>query len=123
MTRSSTATVLSRAGDRDKVDEDKKKVRDYVMNDLFNRVVFVWNDKELEEGGVLHSDFLKNCRPKLADGDLVRASDKDAEGYLNLLWIFLVNEKRYKEWLNLKRSNVYQCMRDKFQSTSSMACV
>jgi hypothetical protein len=53
---------------------------------LFEKVVFVWNKGTLQPGGVLHKDYLMNCRVKIAVGKLVNATDSEAETYMNLLW-------------------------------------
>jgi hypothetical protein len=64
--------------------EDKEKVREYVKEELFERAVFVWSKASLEAGGVLHHDFLKNCRARLADGKLADAAKGEAETYMKV---------------------------------------
>lgn len=114
---------MSRAADPDKLEEDKNKVRDYVKEELFERVVFVWNKKALDIGGILHEDYIKNCRSKIANGTLVNASDRDAEAYMNVLWNIMVKENRYREWLSHKRSSRYQAVQDKFESECLLLCL
>jgi len=108
--------VLARAGNPEKVEEDKNKVREYVMDDLFERAPFVGRRSDLRHGGVLHKDFLKNCRSKIADGALVQATNRDAESYMNTIWSTLVKDNSYSTWLSMKRSSRYQAMQDKFES-------
>jgi len=117
MTRQAPATgVLARAGDPAKIEEDKNKVRDYVKDELFERVIFVWDKAALQPSGVLHQDYMKNCKARLADGKLIDATDSDAETYMNLVWTIIVKENCYQTWLSNKRSNTYQAVQDRFMS-------
>jgi len=104
------------------IEENRNKVRDYVKENLFERLVFVWNKHALEQGEVVHKDFLKNCRPVVANGELVDATDNDAETYMNYLWAVLVKDNSYREWLCQKRSSRYQAMQDKFASECCTEC-
>jgi hypothetical protein len=52
---------------------------------LFEKVVFVWNKGALQPGGVLHKDYLQNCRAKIAGSKLMNATDSEMEMYMNLL--------------------------------------
>jgi len=98
------------------LDEDKDKVRNYVKEELFERLVFLWSKADLELGGILHKDYVKNCRARLADGKLVDCTDREAETYMNLLWQVMVKDNCYCEWLSHKRSSRYQAVQDKFMS-------
>jgi hypothetical protein len=69
---------------------------------LFEKVVFIWNKGSLQLGGVLHKDYLMNCRTKIAGSKLMNAMDSEAETYMNLLWTMLVKENCYREWLSNK---------------------
>ena len=111
--------LIARQGNKQKVALDKQTIRDYVKDDLFYRIVFVWTKQSLEEDGHLHKDFIKNCRSKIENGLLLRAEDTVAKAYLNYLWQVLVGDKCYNVWLSQKRSNVYQAMQDKFLSKYS----
>jgi hypothetical protein len=55
-----TSGVISQAGDPSKTEEDKNEVREYVKEVLFEKVVFVWNKGALQQGGVMHKDYLMN---------------------------------------------------------------
>jgi hypothetical protein len=117
MTRQAPATgVLAHAGDPAKTEEDKNKVCDYVKDELFERVIFVWDKVALQPNGVLHQDYMKNCKAQLADGKLIDAMDSDAETYMNLVWTIIVKENCYQTWLSNKRSNTYQAVQDLFMS-------
>lgn len=114
--RSTTDDILTRAGNQENIEKDKNKVGDYVKNVLFERLVFVWKSDDLERGGLLHADFLRNCRAVVADGTLVDADDHEAETYMNVLWDRLLSSRSYRLWLNQKRSSRYQAVQDKFMS-------
>jgi hypothetical protein len=62
---------------------------------LFEKVVFVWNKGALQLGGVLHKNYLMNCRVKIAGGKLMNATGSEAETYMNLLWTMMVKENCY----------------------------
>jgi hypothetical protein len=111
-----TNGVVSQAGDPSKIEEDKNEVRDYMKEVLFEKVVFIWNKGTLQLGGVLHKDYLMNCRAKIPGGKLMNATDSEAETYMNLLWTMMVKKNCYQEWLSHKRSAKYQAVQEKFAS-------
>jgi len=45
-----------------------EQVWDYVKDELFQRLVFVWTKASLAEGRLVHADFLKNGKWKIVDG-------------------------------------------------------
>jgi hypothetical protein len=118
MTRATSGVILW-AGDQSKIEEDKIEIRGYVKEVLFAKVVFIWNKGALQPGGVLHKDYLMNCRAKIADGKLMNATDSEADTYTNLLWTMMVKENCYREWLSHKWSAKYQAVQDKFASEST----
>jgi hypothetical protein len=61
-----TSGVISQAGDPSNIEEDKNEIQDYVKEVFFEKVVFIWNKGALQPGGVLHKDYLMNCRAKIA---------------------------------------------------------
>jgi hypothetical protein len=66
--------VLRRASDEELLAADIKLVDKYVKGVLFEKTVFLWNRKALDTNGKLHKDYLENCRPLLANGELAGAS-------------------------------------------------
>ncbi len=64
---------------------------------LFEKVVFVWKNGALRPSGVLHKDYLTNCRAKIAGGKLMNATGSEAETYMNFLWTMMVKENCYQE--------------------------
>lgn len=111
-----SAAVLARCGNAESIVEDRNKVRDYVKDNLFERSIFIYSKSALDQGGVLHNDYLKNCRALIANGTLVHAADSDAETYMNFLWSIMVKANCYREWMSNKRSSRYQAVQDKFDS-------
>jgi hypothetical protein len=108
--------LTTRMSNQVRVREDLNRIRDYVKDELFYRTLFIYSDAMLEEGSVLHKDFIANCKPKLADGTLETAPADAVTVYLKYLWTLMVKDKCYREWLGLKRSNAYQAVQDKFVS-------
>jgi hypothetical protein len=67
--------VMARAGNPESVEKDKDKVRDYVKEKLYERVIFNWKKSSIDQGGMFHRDYMSNCRLIIADGTLVNAKD------------------------------------------------
>jgi len=108
--------VLAHASDESKLKEDINQVRNYIKEDLFYRVIFIWDDEQLKEGAVLHTDFIDKCKPLLANGELMDAAQAETDAYLKYLWTTMLKDKCYQDWLGLKHSNAYQAVQDKFLS-------
>jgi len=99
-----------------KVKEDLNVIGEYVKNDLYYRAVFLWDDSVLDEGTILHKDFLNNCKPKVANGQLMTEPNAEADAYLKFLWTRMQKDNLYRHWMGLKRSNAYQAVMEKFMS-------
>jgi hypothetical protein len=113
---SGTMSVAARYGDEEKVKEDLNVIGEYVKNDLYYRAVFLWDDSVLDEGTILHKDFLNNCKPKVANGQLMTEPNAEADAYLKFLWTRMQKDNLYRHWMGLKRSNAYQAVMEKFMS-------
>ncbi len=105
-----TSRVILQAGDPSKIEENENETQDYVKEVLFKKVVFIWNKGALQPGGVLHKNFLTNCRAKIAGSKLMNAMVSKAEMYMNLLWTIVVKENCYQEWLSHKQLAKYQAV-------------
>jgi hypothetical protein len=116
MTLSAAADVLRRASNKELVERDIEVVGNYVRSDLFMRTIFVFDNKQLDKGGPLHKDYLKNCRSLLANGTLTDLNDDVVVQYMNIVWARMTKEGQYKAWLSRKRSNAYQALQNSFQS-------
>jgi hypothetical protein len=57
------------------VERDTEAVGNYVRDDLFTRTIFMFDNKQLDKGGPLHKDYLKNCQSLLANGRLTDLND------------------------------------------------
>jgi hypothetical protein len=86
----------------------------YIKKQLFEKSVVVWNKPALTKNGVLHKDYMKNCKALIADGHLMMASNEEAEGYMNMLWQKV--ERLYGKWMAKKCSGLYQAIQDGFMS-------
>ena len=117
--RNGVWTLQRATSSEDQLQSDQRVVRDYVKNKIFEMVVFVWSQKSLNPGGVLHKAYLKDCRHLLSGGKLMSVSDADANAYMNILWRNMMKDGCYKVWLGQRRSNTYQAMQDRFESKFS----
>jgi hypothetical protein len=68
--------VLRRASDEELLAANIKLVGKYVQDVLFEKTVFLCDRKALDMNGKLHKDYLENCRPLLANGELVPLSKR-----------------------------------------------
>jgi len=116
MNETDAVSVRDRFNHLSKVREDINIMRDYVKEDLFYRMIFVFKDEDLEEGNRLYRDYMTNCKGILAGKTLNDAPEEEAQAYMKYLWTLMLKEKSYKEWLSVKRSNAYQAVQDKFGS-------
>jgi len=101
------------------IEIDKNKVCDYVKSGLFERVIFIWNNKVLDIGKKLHADYLANCKGLLADGQLEQVSDEVAKMYMNVLWDNMTQGDLYNKWMSAKTSNTHQAIQNNFMSKSN----
>jgi hypothetical protein len=108
------AWVLNQAMNEGQVCNDINVICCYIKKWLFEKSVVVWNKSALTKNGVFHKDYMKNCKALIADGHLMTASSKEAEGYMNMLWQRV--EKLYGKWMAKKCSGMYQAIQDGFMS-------
>ncbi len=108
--------VLRQASNKELVKCNIKVVGNYVRGELFTRTIFMFDNKQLDEGGPLHKDYLKNCQSLLANGTLTDLNDDVVVQYMNIVWTRMTKEGQYKAWLSRKRSNKYQGLKNSFQS-------
>ncbi len=87
--------VMARAGNPESIEKEKDKVRDYVKEKLYERVIFVWIKSTLDQGGMFHRDYMSNCHLIIADRTLVNAKDNEAKSYMNFLWAVMVKDNCY----------------------------
>jgi len=108
------ATLQALFGNKTTVSADLRKIKKYVKEELFQRVIFMFTDDQMDEGSFFHKDYMTNCRD-LVGGRGMSDEDDDAEDpYMTHLWTIMAKEKSYKKWLSSKRSNTYQAVQDKF---------
>jgi len=113
------ATSVEETGDlinnENKISEDLRKIKGYVKDDLFVRVIDVYNNNEFEIGSFLYRDFLKKCKPLVTDLGPEEEYNAKWSGYMKYLWSQLGIHKSYRAWLSVKRSNAYQAVQDRFK--------
>lgn len=109
-------SILQRLSNESLVEKDIKRVGEYVKNDFFERAIFLWDQKALDLNGVLHTDFLANCKSLVGGNGMVVASNEDKASYMNCLWNKMTERECYKKWMQTKRSNTYQVLQDRFMS-------
>jgi hypothetical protein len=107
---------MARAGNPESIEKDKDKVRDYVKEKLYERVIFVWKKSALDQGSMFHRDYMSNCHLIIANRTLVNAKDNEAKSYMNFLWAVMVKDNCYREWMCQKRLSRYQAIQDGFTS-------
>ena len=107
-------TVEQLIRDDARMEKDLRRIQRYVKEELFQKVVFLFNPKkQMECGSQLYNDFIANCKALIAQ---TGEADDTMDAYMRYLWQVMAQKKSYKEWLTAKRSNAYQAVQDKFLS-------
>lgn len=103
-------------GNVSRITADLRKVKNYVKDSLFPRIIFMFDDNQMKEGSWMHRDYMMNCRSLVGYQPEDNAiQDREVqEAYMNHLWTVMARDKSYKRWLSSKRSNAYQAVQDKF---------
>ena len=99
-----------------KIREDLDKVKKYVKDDLFYRVIDVFDDNQLEVDSYLYKDFMKRCKSIVTGVGGAGEGGGTMQAYMKYLWLQLGKNRSYSKWLSTKRSNCYQSVQDKFFS-------
>ena len=97
-----------------KVTNDLRKVMRYVKDDLFFRVIDVFNDDQFKVNSFLYKDFMTRVKTTLTGKGHDDPLDSNGKAYMKYIWMRLGIKKSYKEWLAMKRSNAYQAVQDRF---------
>jgi hypothetical protein len=92
------------------VEIDIKKVGENVKSDLFERTIFLWDQKALEVDGMLHKDYLTNCKSLVSGSGLIGTTDDDAASYMTCLWNKMTKRVCYKKLMQTKWANSYQAL-------------
>jgi hypothetical protein len=66
----------------------------------------LFDNKQLDEGGPFHKDYLKNCRSLLANGTLTDMNNDAVVQYMNIVWARMTKEGQYKAWLSRRKKRV-----------------
>ena len=78
------------------------------------RTIFIFDNKQLDKGGTLTKDYLKNCQSLLVNGKLRDLNDEVVVQYMNIVLAITKKEGWYKAWLSRKRSNTCQVTHNSF---------
>ena len=106
-----------------KVSVDLRKVRKYVKDDLFYRVVDVFEDDQLKVDSFLYKDFMTRAKRAVTGRGPDDDTDSDTKAYMKYLWTRVTSKKSYNKWLALKRSNAYQSVQDRFFRKFVFCCL
>jgi len=97
------------------------QVKRYVKEDLYRRVIAVFDDDQMAQGSFLHRDYMSKCEDII--GRTVHPESpttKPTKALMNYVWMNVSKEKLYYKWLCVKRSNSYQSVQDKFYSKCTL---
>ena len=113
-------TVVGRLEDVDKVAEHMRRISEFVKNDVFKFMKFVFNQNLLDEKGSVHQHFLYHVESKLSIPSHWTKEERLA--YYNALWRKMKEKRRegeakigYNNWLSEKRTSVYRSLQSKFE--------
>jgi hypothetical protein len=70
-TQEAAVWILEETTNEEELKSDKRVVRDWVKNELWDKVVFLWTLKSLNQGGLLHALYNSSCHHLLAKGKLL----------------------------------------------------
>ncbi len=111
------SVLIAQMSDAHLVEIDIKKVGEYVMSDLFERTIFLWDQKALEVDDIMpHKDYLTNYKSLVSGSGLIGTTDDDAALYMTCLWNKMTERKCYKKWMQTKQLILYQVLQDRFMS-------
>ena len=97
-----------------RVSGDIRKIERYVKDNLFQRIIFMFDEGQMKKGSYLHRYFMSNCKAIVSSED-IGSNDDIIQTYLAFLWMMIARDRLYNKWLSTKRSNVSQAVQDKFQ--------
>jgi len=99
----------------EKICADIRKVTRYVKEELFLRVIDIYDPRALVvKSGYLYKDFEKRCKTMVTGLGENESLTDETKGYMRCLWSQMLVKKCYRISLCLKRSNAYQAVQDRF---------
>lgn len=111
--------------DKKLLEQDEKLVNDFVKDELFHAVKFIYEPKEdLEVGGDIYGFFVKTCGQKVGEGRL--STERLRKSYLEVLWTRVISrdskgrgnhqKDTIPKMLSNKRSGVMTLFKDNLSS-------
>lgn len=97
-----------------KVSGDIQKIMRYVKDDLFFRVIDVYDENQFKVNSYLYNDFMSRGKTVVTGLPRDGLMDTNKKAYMKYLWTRIGSKKSYKVWLAMKRSNAYQAVQDRF---------
>ena len=97
--------------------EDLAIVTQWVKNELFEKVKFLYNpEHELQVNGILYNLFVDDCKGRLVGLNTPTATGEYRRMYVELLWNEANKKKKnlVANGLTAKRSSVYSAMQNRF---------
>jgi hypothetical protein len=98
---------------------DQKVLVEYIKNDLFPKVKFVYDNKDWDVGKKIYNDYLKKCKDKMG---LRTKTETERKKHMEKIWLSAQTKDLQKKALVQKRSAVYTVMRNKFEGKYDLAC-
>ena len=99
---------------------DQRALVEYIKNDLFPKVKFVYDNEDWEVGNRIYNDYLKKCNEKMG---LRTMTEVEKTRNMEKIWLSAQTKNLQKKALVQKRSAVYTVMRNKFDGKYNLECV
>ena len=115
------ATNTAATGNLTVIQEDLVILAQWVKNDLFERVKFLYNhEQELQVNGRLYKQFVNDCKGRLLGLKVPHAVGEYRRLYVEQLWREANNKKRnlVANGLTIRRSSIYSSMQNRFVGKS-----
>jgi hypothetical protein len=90
--------------------QDMKVLVEYIKNNLFTKVKFVYVNAQWEVGERIYNDYIKCCEGRMGSS-MTEAARKT---YMQTLWLTALTKKLQNKALIQKRSAIYTVMQNKF---------
>jgi len=108
-------TTLITASNQKK--EDEKVIIEYIKDELFAKVKFIYGEKEdLAVEGLIYEDYKKRCKHRIGRTGMMAGVNHDT--YMESCWTLAMSKHVQKHALAQKRSAVYTVMQNRFAGKS-----
>ena len=90
---------------------DMRVLVEYIRNDLFHKVKFVYVNDHWRVDGTIYKDYVKCCKGRIGRQTMTSVQ---LEAYMKNLWLTALTKKLQNKALVQKRSAIYTVMQNKF---------